>query len=876
MQPGDVVGVAMIDSARGLPIRTPDQRLRVFVSSTLKELEPERRAARSAIERLRLAPVMFELGARPHPPQQLYRAYLEQSDVFVGIYWQQYGWVAPDEEISGLEDEYRLAPPDMPKLIYMKRPTQPEDRLDELLTRIRDDGTASYTPFSSTEELAELIAADLANLLAERFDASRWPSAPDVAASAAGAEHLPVPYTQAVGREQDVATLLEWLADDMQRVVTLVGPGGIGKSRLAIEVAHSAGPPFDRVTFVLLEHLRDPADVLPAIARELGVRDTADGPITERLGIARAGRRDLIVLDSFEQVLDAAPDVVELLTNLPDATFLVTSRARLRVRGERVFDVAPLGLPPDPARASVEVISAAPSVRLFLDRARAADPRFELNAENVEGVARICRALEGVPLAIELAAARIRALTPTAMLGRLDRMLPLLVTAARDIPERQRTIEATVEWSIDLLSDGARLLFVRLGVFAGDFSLDAAEAVTEGEPWAADLLGTLLELIDGSLLRQHDDHGVPLFSMLVPVREIASARFELEPSAPRARRRFADHYLRLAAELGPQLQGASQADALARLEAERDNLRSGARHLIASGAVDQVADGVWRLFLYWWIRSRLPEAKAWMDEILDAGVPLRTRTRAIALGISSWVSLSQPGANVELGPIEWSVALFRAVGDQFGEGCALTTLSMACTAQSPPDLERAEGLQRRALELVTAAEQPAFEALFRLAHGNLVTLRGDLDGAVEIFDGVLEDARRLGDVFVESLALANGGWARLARGEPRPDLFDRNLELSLRLGNEDGVGMALEGLAACAAATDDVERAGLLLGASETLRLRTGLVDRRPDLTYRPFLDRILASDHAAEFESARGRGRRMSRVGALEIALDQAGPGSP
>ena len=389
MHHGDAVGVVMSDRAAGPPIRTPDQRLRVFVSSTLKELEPERRAARSAIERLRLAPVMFELGARPHPPQRLYRAYLEQSDVFVGIYWQQYGWVAPGEEISGLEDEYRLAPPDMPKLIYLKRPAQPEERLGELLTRLRDDDTASYTPFSSPDELADLIQADLATLLAERFDASRWPSAQDLAEATAGADHLPMPYTEAVGRERDVATLLEWLADDSQRLVTLVGPGGIGKSRLAIEVAHSAGEPFDRVTFVALEHVSDPAEVLPAIARELGVRDSGDRPLAEQLGLARAGRRDLIVLDNFEQVLDAASDIVTLLTDLPDATCLVTSRARLRVRGEQVFDVEPLAVPPDPAQASVEAILESPAVRLFRDRARAADPRFDVTADNAADVARI-------------------------------------------------------------------------------------------------------------------------------------------------------------------------------------------------------------------------------------------------------------------------------------------------------------------------------------------------------------------------------------------------------------------------------------------------------------------------------------------------------
>ena len=172
-------------------IRTPDQRLRIFVSSTLKELEPERRAARAAIERLRLAPVMFELGARPHPPRQLYRAYLKQSDVFVGVYWQEYGWIAPGEEISGLKDEYCLAPREMPKLIYVKQPAEREQRLAELMARVRSDDTTSYTPFSTAEELAELVTADLATLLAERFDASRAASAPSVEAIPAG--RIPAP-----------------------------------------------------------------------------------------------------------------------------------------------------------------------------------------------------------------------------------------------------------------------------------------------------------------------------------------------------------------------------------------------------------------------------------------------------------------------------------------------------------------------------------------------------------------------------------------------------------------------------------------------------------------------------------------------------------
>ncbi len=853
--------------ARGR-IRTPDQRLRVFVSSTLKELQPERRAARAALERLRLAPVMFELGARPHPPRELYRAYLEQSDVFVGIYWQQYGWIAPDEEISGLEDEYRLVPSDMPKLIYVKRPAEPDERLSRLLARIRDEDVASYTAFADADELAELLASDLATVLAERFDASRdGVGSQDDNASPRPAQ-LPAPYGESVGRERELETLLGWLGEHRHRLITLAGPGGIGKSRLAIELAHRVGEAFDRVTFVPLEHVREPTDVIPAIARALGVRDSGDRLLSEQLGIARAGRRDLIVLDNFEHVLPAAADVTSLLNDLPDAAFLVTSRARLRVRGEHVFDVEPLGLPPDPDAASLEEILESPAVRLFRDRARAADPRFDVTVDNAPEVARICRALEGVPLAIELAAARIRALTPAAMLGRLDRMLPLLATAARDLPVRQRTIQATVEWSIDLLTADARALFVRLGVFAGDFSLDAVEAITDGAPWGADMLGTLLELVDGSLLRQHGHGRVPLFSMLAPVREIATARFVREADVAEIRRAHADFYVTLAIETEPLLRGAAQLTALERLEAERDNLRAAYRHLLEIGEVDAVADAVWRLFLYWWIRSLLPEAKAWMEAVLHAGRPLSKRTRAIALTFPSWVSVWQTDAEIRTDPIEEAVALFHSTGDSFSEGLALTVASLAYMSIEPPNLATAEQRQRAALDLAIAHGDASFETLYRGALGRILFQRGDLAGATALFERALEDAVHAEDMFVESVALTQLGWVGLALGRTGEESFLRNLELAVRLRNDNGIAFALEGISAAAATVGDFERAGVLLGAADALRARTGLADQRSYVTFQPFIEAVLASEGAGVFESARKRGRRMSRRDVLQTAL--------
>src|SRR5918997_4954754 len=282
------------------PIRTPDQRLRIFVSSTMVELANERAAARRAIEKLRLIPVLFELGARPHPPRDLYRAYFRQSDIFIGIYGQQYGWVAPGSEISGIEDEYQLAA-GMPKLVYVQPANADRaPRLTEMLDRIKSDGL-SYRTFSRPSELTTLIADDLAILLSERFDQDRNVAVPEPEYR----PHLPNPGTRFIGRDEDLERLKRWAEDDGSRLLAIVGPGGIGKTRLALEFAQSVASQFDRVAFVELEQVSTASSVPSLIAAAMQLPDSSDRSAMERTRDYLAAHRALLILDNFEQVMAA-------------------------------------------------------------------------------------------------------------------------------------------------------------------------------------------------------------------------------------------------------------------------------------------------------------------------------------------------------------------------------------------------------------------------------------------------------------------------------------------------------------------------------------------------------------------------------------------
>ncbi|HEV7812139.1 MAG TPA: DUF4062 domain-containing protein [Leifsonia sp.] len=845
-------------------IRTPDQQLRIFVSSTLQELAAERRATQAAIQRLHLAPVMFELGARPHPPRELYRAYLEQSDVFLGVYWERYGWVAPDEEVSGLEDEYNLCPPDLPRLLYVKSPaTNREPKLTELLNRIRDDDRAAYKYFATAKELGRLVEADLATLLAERFDQSRVILTADVISDAdrvVEPVRLPMPLTDLIGRDRDIDAIGRML-ESGARLVTLIGPGGIGKSRLAIAAARAAASQFaDGAVFVDLSAVHDPERVQHTIAQALGVRDTGDAPVLENLATALGDRRILLLLDNFEQVLDAAPMLTALLAAAPGVAAIVTSRSLLRVGAEQSYEVGPL------AEES--------SLNLFVERAKAAKPDFELTPDNADTIARVCAAVDGAPLAIELAAARIRVLSPADLLDRLDRRLSVLVGGSRDLPERQQTIRRTIEWSTQLLDDGQRQLLARLGVFEGGFTLEAAEfvgdAVSDQDAGSGDVLTDLTALVDNSLVGPHDSGERPGFSMQAIVREYAREQLRASGELDRVRDAHARFFLRLGDRVEWELKGERQREWMLRLGDERDNLRAAERFLLGGRDWDRAAHLAFSLYLYWWVAGLLGEVRTWMDEALDSGDELSDHTRAIALYFTRTIMFwKDPDGSVAADLTE-SADLFRRTSDPDGEGLTRISLALALLAGGKPDTERAREVMETSLDLFRGSKSLWGESMALVLLGRVALLQQKVPEARDHFEKSLAITLRTGDAVGQRIASYHLGWALLLDGavDQASADFALSVTISASLGHAEGIAYGLEGLVAVAALAGDAERAGRLAGAARALRERSGTHNGPMFTFHQKYLDQLVVAGKGEQLDAAIAAGRDLTVEQAVAEAL--------
>jgi predicted ATPase len=754
-------------TAAAISIRTPDQRLRVFVSSTLQELSAERAAVSEAVRAIRLTPVMFELGARPHPPRDLYRAYLAQSDVFVGIYWQRYGWVAPGEAISGLEDEYLLSGA-MPKLIYIKRGDAREPRLDDLIKRIQADDRASYRPFAEVDELRELVKDDLAVMLTERFAAAGAAgartgagAAPAPAGASAPAQadiphryELPLERGELIGRAALVASIAELLARPEVGIVTLTGPGGTGKTRLAIHLGHAQAAGFDgNVYYVELAGVRSAQDVLPAIQTTLEI-PLPEGGDPEKQIIAHLRRqRALLILDNFEQVLDAAPAIARIAAACPQLKLLVTSRESLRVQGEHEQPVPPLALDPVGDRAL------SPAMTLFEQRAQEMRPDFRIDAANQASVAEICRRLDGLPLAVELAAARARVLTPQAMLPRLDQSLSLLTSQRRDLPARQQTLRAALAWSYDLLRPDEQAFFRRLGVFTGGFFEEAAAEITAGS--GVDALDGLTSLADKSLLARAEQDGVTRFHLLETVREFAVERLGEAGDDRDTRLRHARWVRDLLRDAqGPVSRHAERLVWRPRLALEEGNTRAALR-FASSTAGDRAL--LWDLFCKFafclLVDARTREVRELYDELRPGGEAEDPVLAAVAReeGIRGF------DPNPGFAPmLEAAVSLLEGAGDRVYLPSALVSYGMTLMVAAP---ERALPPLVRAVDLAVEARQARVESWARTIVFWCHMGAGDLEAAGRAADALVSSARASGEPEGQAFGRTSQGRLSVLRGD---------------------------------------------------------------------------------------------------------------
>lgn len=593
----------------GPAIRTPETRVRVFVSSTLHELAKERLAVRGAIERLRLTPVLFEAGARAHAAADIYRAYLEQSHVFIGVYGADYGAITPEGSLSGIEDEYERSAT-LPRLLYVKDVRPRDPRLEALLDRVREDGRAVYRSFSTPDELGRIVADDLAALLSEDFiDRHGTPSPMPLVPLIAQA---PIPSTRTFGRERELAALERDLRAG-RRLVTVTGPGGVGKSRLALEVAHRVGDQFpDGVVFVPLDEVRDAELVMIRLAQALGIRHHAHRPALETVVERLTGLRVLLVLDNMEHLLPAAPALADLVDRAAGVSALVTSRTRLHLRGETLHPLGGLGLPD--SDADPEAVRSAAAARLFVDRALATDPSFQLTDADVPVVGEIVRQLDGLPLAIELAAARVRLLPPASLLAHLGEGQVGSGTGTSDMPSRHHTLASTIDWSVDLLNDAELAMFARMSVFASGADLDAVEQVVAGSP-VGDVLATLAALVDHSLVHRTGSHGTARVQMLSTIRQRATRLLDERGEGDAIRRRHAQYFAALVRTDDPL--GRSAAESWPMLETESANLLEAGMWAAAEGDATLVPVFVRGLWDWLWSTGR--------HQVLRDGVRLALR-----------------------------------------------------------------------------------------------------------------------------------------------------------------------------------------------------------------------------------------------------------
>jgi predicted ATPase/class 3 adenylate cyclase len=726
--------------------------------------------------------------------------------------------------------------------------------------------------------------------------------------------NFPLQPTPLIGREKEVSEVCDLLRQDEIRLLTLTGPGGTGKTRLALQAAADLLDDFpDGTYFAPLATLSEAELLLPAVAETLGVRESGEQPLDESLKDYLSERRMLLVLDNLEQVLGAAPAVTELLAGAPSLKVLATSRTSLRLYGEHEFPVPPLTLPDLKRPPPLERLTQYEAVGLFVERARAVKPDFSITNESAPAVAEICVRLDGLPLAIELAAARIKMLPPRAMLQRLSSRLKLLTGGARDLPERQRTLRATIEWSFALLDAGEQLLFGRLSVFSGGRTLEAIEAICDAEgDLGVDAFEGISSLLDKSLLRQEEGpNGEPRFVMLETVHEFAREKLGKSGEAEEIKRVHAQYFLTLAEEAPPELRGPNQLEWLERLEAEHDNMRAALSWALERKEVEVALRLGGALSWFWSVRGYYGEGRRWLEEALAMDGRGSPEVRAMALAGAGDLASEQGDlerakeaceeglALLEHGEKEASEAklfLLSCLGfmawqrEDYGRATQLFEEELALSRESSDTWWLARSLANVALVYQARADYEGATKLYEesldlfrergdkqgLAYGlnNLAMMvysQGDLARAQKLTEECVALHRELGTRGGVSVGLYNLGWMALLQDDlgRAADLCGESLTLAWDIGMNQIVQGDLEGLACLAGAQGKAERAARLWGAAQALHETKGIprdTDFLAEADARIFAVRLGMGE---EWEEAWRKGTAMTLEEAVSYALE-------
>jgi predicted ATPase/transcriptional regulator with XRE-family HTH domain len=674
---------------------------------------------------------------------------------------------------------------------------------------------------------------------------------------------LPATLTPLIGREREEAAIAHVLRQDEVRLLTLTGPAGIGKTRLAMQVALGLGAHFATVVFVSLASVRDPALVTPVIAQSLGLHDQPNLPVMEQLSLYLSGRELFLILDNFEQVVQAGPIIAQLLAACPHVKALVTSRVALGVRGEHEFGVPSLETPDLAQLPSLENLTRYPAITLFVQRARAVKPTFAVTPALAPVIAAICARLDGIPLALELAAARIKLLPPRALLERLDESLALLTNGPADLPERQQTMRRAIDWSYQLLGDSEQRLFRRLAVFVDGWTLEAAEAVCSGDDLpVAPVMDELATLVNGSLVVQEEpDDDEPRFRLLQLMREYGWEQLAAHGEADLLRSRHAEYFLALAETAAPEMRGPNQRHWLARLAQEHPNLRAALEWARETQSIENGLRLGSALYSFWRLHGHASEGRAWLERFLSVQLPPehdRDKTvRADALrgaGYLACVQADHEDARVLLAE---SLEIYRAQRNQRGIAQVLNTQGMIANERG--EYAQAAILFEESLSLWRELDDLTWIGAL-LNDLAVVAFRQERYAeAVSLLEESLALHRAAHDHWATALTLCNLGEAMRMEGDLTTAalLLEEGLEVQRELGDKGIMATPLLNLADVAREQGDLERAARLtyeaLATASEVGPKFALVD---------------ALDGMAEIASSQGRTTLATQIYALATFL--------